>query len=157
MSRVWKFGDHVSTDDIIAGKYLVGLSGEEMARHVMENLDPDFPKRVRPGDVILAGRNFGCGSSREHAPLALRAAGISAVVALSFARIFYRNAINLGLPVLTCKSTEGFQSGDEVRLDLEEFRLTNLKTGAVLQLDPLPPFVMEILKAGGLIPYLKSR
>jgi 3-isopropylmalate/(R)-2-methylmalate dehydratase small subunit len=157
MARAWVFGDHVSTDDIIAGKYLVKCDPKELAAHVMENIDPGFSGRVRPGDIIVAGLNFGCGSSREHAPLALKAAGISAVVAESFARIFYRNSINLGLPVLTGRVKGEFQSGDEVELDLDSFRLRNLRSGKVVSLDPLPPFILDILKAGGLVEYMKKR
>lgn len=157
MARAWVFGDHVSTDDIIAGKYLVKCNPKELAAHVMENVDPGFSGRVRPGDIIVAGLNFGCGSSREHAPLALKAAGISAVVAESFARIFYRNSINLGLPVLTGRVKGEFQSGDEVELDLDSFRLRNLRSGKVVSLDPLPPFILDILKAGGLVEYMKKR
>ena len=157
MARAWVFGDDVSTDDIIAGKYLVKCDPKELAAHVMENIFPDFPKLVKPGDIIVAGRNFGCGSSREHAPLALKAAGISAVVAESFARIFYRNSINLGLPALTARLGGEFQSGDEVELDLEHFRLKNLRSGKVFSLAPLPPFILEILKAGGLVEYLKKK
>jgi 3-isopropylmalate/(R)-2-methylmalate dehydratase small subunit len=157
MARAWVFGDHVSTDDIIAGKYLVKCNPKELAAHVMENVDPGFSGRVRPGDIIVAGLNFGCGSSREHAPLALKAAGISAVVAESFARIFYRNSINLGLPVLTGRVKGEFQSGDEVELDLDSFKLRNLRSGKVVSLDPLPPFILDILKAGGLVEYMKKR
>ncbi|MEM2282924.1 MAG: 3-isopropylmalate dehydratase small subunit [Candidatus Hadarchaeales archaeon] len=157
MPKVWVFGDNVSTDDIIAGKYLTSTDPVYLASHVMENLDPEFARRVGRGDVILAGKNFGCGSSREHAPLALKAAGISAVVARSFARIFFRNSINLGLPPLTCETTEGFQGGDEVRLDLESFTLHNLRSGAVLKLSPLPPFILQILRAGGMVEYLRRR
>jgi 3-isopropylmalate/(R)-2-methylmalate dehydratase small subunit len=155
MARVWVFGDDVSTDDIIAGKYLVKLDPKELAAHVMENLNPEFCRKVKPGDLIVAGRNFGCGSSREHAPLALKAAGISAVVAESFARIFYRNSINLGLPVLTGRVRGEFQSGDEAELSLEQFTLRNLRTGKVFELASLPPFILEILKAGGLVEHLR--
>jgi 3-isopropylmalate/(R)-2-methylmalate dehydratase small subunit len=157
MARAWVFGDNISTDDIIAGKYLVKCDPKELAAHVMENIAPDFPKKIRPGDIIVAGRNFGCGSSREHAPLALKAAGISAVVAESFARIFYRNSINLGFPVLTSKVRGEFESGDEVELDLEKFVLRNLRSGKVISLNPLPPFILDILRAGGLIEYMKRK
>ncbi|MEM2250523.1 MAG: 3-isopropylmalate dehydratase small subunit [Candidatus Hadarchaeales archaeon] len=157
MPRAWVYGDHISTDDIIAGRYLAKHDWTEWGKHAMENIDPDFSKRVKPGDVIIAGKNFGCGSSREQAPIALKAAGVSAVVAESFARIFYRNAINQGLPVLTSPGIKNeFQNGDEVEINMSEGWIKNLRTNKVLKVQPLPNFVLEILKEGGLINYLKK-
>lgn len=157
MARAWVYGDHISTDDIIAGRYLAKHDPTEWGKHAMENIDPEFSKRVRPGDVIIAGKNFGCGSSREQAPIALKAAGISAVVAESFARIFYRNAINQGLPVLTCPNIKNeFQNGDEVEINMKEGWIKNMRTKKILKIQPLPDFVLEILKAGGLVNYLKK-
>ncbi len=156
MARAWVFGDNVDTDQIIAGRYLVKLDPRELAKHVMEAADPKFASKVRRGDVIIAGRNFGCGSSRERAPLALKAAGISAIVAESFARIFYRNAVNRGLPVLTCAGVRrGFKTGDKVGVDMREGEARNLSTGKTFRVEPLPDFLLTILRAGGLLPYLK--
>jgi 3-isopropylmalate/(R)-2-methylmalate dehydratase small subunit len=156
MARAWVFGDDVDTDQIIAGRYLVKLDPHELAKHVMEAVDPKFASKVRKGDVIIAGRNFGCGSSRERAPLALKAAGISAIVAESFARIFYRNAVNRGLPVLTCPGVRNeFKPGDGVRVDARKGEVHNLRTGKTLKTEPLPDFMLRIIQAGGLLPYLK--
>lgn len=156
MARAWVYGDDVSTDDIIAGRYLVKHDPRELGRHAMENIDPKFASRVRRGDVIVAGRNFGCGSSREEAPIALKAAGISAVVAESFARIFYRNSINQGLPALTCPGAcKEFKNGNGVKVDFERGEVHNTTTGRIFRAQPLPEFVLTILRAGGLIPYLK--
>jgi len=158
MSRAWVFGDDVDTDQIIAGRYLVKLDPRELAKHVMEAADPKFASEVRKGDVIIAGRNFGCGSSRERAPLALKAAGVSAVVAESFARIFYRNAINLGLPVLTCAGVhKGFKTGDKIGVDMRGGKVQNLSTGKTFKAEPLPDFLSEIVHAGGLLRYMKRR
>ncbi len=158
MHRAWVYGDHVSTDDIIAGRYLAKHDPAEWGRHAMENIDPEFSKRVSQGDVIVAGKNFGCGSSREQAPIALKAAGVSAVVAESFARIFYRNAINQGLPVLTCPGvSKKFKSGDEVEVNLKEGWIKNVRTGEKIAVQPLPDFILDILNAGGLIPYLREK
>jgi len=157
MSRAWVFGDDVDTDQIIAGRYLVKLDPRELAKHVMEAADPKFASEVRKGDVIIAGRNFGCGSSRERAPLALKAAGVSAVVAESFARIFYRNAINLALPVLTCSGVrKGFKTGNEIRVDVRRGRIHNLTTNKTFKAEPLPDFLSEIIRAGGLLRYMKK-
>lgn len=158
MARAWVFGDHVDTDQIIPGRYLVTLDPRELAKHVMEPLDPKFALRVQRGDVIVAGKNFGCGSSRERAPLALKAAGISAVVAESFARIFYRNAVNCGLPPVVCPSVrKGFRSGDEIEVDVRRGVVKNLRTKRVFKTEPLPEFMMEVIQAGGLIPYLRKK
>ncbi len=158
MAKAWVFGNDISTDDIIAGRYLVKRDPKELAKHVMEAVDPAFHAKVMSGDVIVAGRNFGCGSSREHAPMALRAAGVSAIVAESFARIFYRNAINQGLPVLASKEARGgFKTGDEIKLDVAKGEVNNARTKKTFRAEPLPDFVMNILKAGGLLAYLRQR
>lgn len=157
MPRAWVFGDNIDTDQIIAGRYLAKTDPRELAKHAMETIDPKFAARVRAGDVIIAGRNFGCGSSREHAPVALKAAGISAIVAESFARIFYRNAINQGLPAVVCKrARKGFKSGDGVEVDLEGGMVHNLTTGKSFKCEPLPEFILGILRAGGMLSYLKQ-
>jgi 3-isopropylmalate/(R)-2-methylmalate dehydratase small subunit len=155
--RVWKYGDNVNTDVIIPGKYLVITDPVELGRHAMEGIDDQFSLKVKSGDVIVGGRNFGCGSSREHAPVALKAAGVGAVVAESLARIFYRNSINLGLPVLECRGvSEVFEQGDLIAVDVFEGRVTNLNRGRSLQAVPLPEFIVGILSSGGLTPYLKQ-
>lgn len=147
------FGDDVNTDYIISGKYkFKTLDMKELASHVMEDLDPDFSKKVKPGDFVVAGRNFGCGSSREQAPLALIHAGIGAVLAVSFARIFYRNAINTGLPVIEC-DTSGIESGDQLLVDLEKGFIKNLTKGTEISIKPLPPFMLKVLADGGLAPH----
>jgi 3-isopropylmalate/(R)-2-methylmalate dehydratase small subunit len=156
MTRAWVFGDNISTDLIIPGRYLVDHEPSKLAKHAMEGADLKFAERVRKGDVIVAGKNFGCGSSREQAPVALKGAGISAIIAGSFARIFYRNSINQGLPALTYRGgRKGFKSGDEVKVDLKEGTVRNLKTNKTLKAEPLPPLMLEIVNAGGLLPYLK--
>lgn len=150
------FGDDVNTDYIISGKYkFKTLDMDELACHCMEDIDPDFSRRVRPGDFVVAGGNFGCGSSREQAPLVILHAGIGAVLARSFARIFFRNAINKGLPAVEC-DTSGIQAGDELEVDLGEGRVRNLTRGTEAAISPLPPVMMEILKEGGLTDYLKK-
>ena len=157
--RVWKFGDNVDTDVILPFKYKARtIDPQELAQHVMEGIDPDFPKKVRPGDIIVAGRNFGCGSSREQALLAIKAAGIVAVVAESFARIFFRNAINVGLPVLEVKGiSEKTDSGDVLQIDLQQGIVRNLSKGLTFKAVPMPDMLMEILKEGGLVNYIKKR
>jgi 3-isopropylmalate/(R)-2-methylmalate dehydratase small subunit len=156
--RMWKYGDNVDTDVIIPARYLNMSAPEELAEHCMEDLDPTFARAVQPGDVVVAGENFGCGSSREHAPLAIKGAGVSCVVARSFARIFYRNAINVGLPILESPAAaEDAESGHQVEIDLESGRIRNLTTGAVYQAEPYPPFMMEIITAGGLVQYTRRR
>lgn len=157
VGRAWRLGDDVNTDLILPGRYLELTDPLEMARHALEGLIPSFPERVRPGDVIVAGRNFGCGSSREHAPLALKHAGVGAVVAVSFARIFYRNAINIGLPALQCPEAPSTTAeGDILEIDLTGGSIRNLRTGVELQFTPLPRFVLEIIREGGLTRYLRS-
>jgi len=156
--RVWKFGDNINTDLIIAGKYKYDtLDMKEMAKHTFEALRPDFYKKVKEGDIIVAGRNFGCGSSREQAPLVLKALGIKVIVAESFARIFYRNAINLGLLALECNGvSRAVEEGDVVRIKLEEGTVENISSGATLIFKPLPKLILEIFKEGGLVPYVKK-
>ena len=156
MTKAWVFGGDVSTDLIIPGRYLVNRDPAELAEHAMEGADPNFAVKVRKGDVIIAGENFGCGSSREQAPVALKGAGISAIVAESYARIFYRNAINQGIPALICHGVcKGFKSGDNVEVDLEVGTVRNLRTNKTFKTEPLPPLMLEITNSGGLIPYLK--
>jgi 3-isopropylmalate dehydratase small subunit len=155
--RAWRFGDHINTDLIIPGRYLDDYSPQNLAAHVMEDADPEFPKLVRAGDVIVAGRNFGCGSSREQAPLALKHAGVAAVVAGSFARIFYRNAINVGLPVIVCPSAVSkIAQGEEAAIDMGKGEIT-LSNGERLSFVPLPDFLLRILQEGGLVPYTQKR
>lgn len=154
--HVWKFGDDISTDHIIAGRYLTSVDPKVLSEHVMENVDPQFVKNVKPGDVIVAGTNFGCGSSREQAPLALMAAGISCVAAATFARIFYRNAINIGFPVIECPGLpEEVREGDMITVDLAAGHVV-LPSGATIRFQPLPPNILEILNAGGLVPKLRA-
>ncbi len=155
--KVWIFGDDVNTDLIIPGKYLELVDPEEMAEHAMEGIDPDFPKKIQEGDFVVGGTNFGCGSSREHAPLALKYAGISAVIAESFARIYYRNSINIGLPALECPGiTEAVEEGDAVEVDVAGGTIKITRTGAELSFTPLPDFMLEVLNDGGLVGYLKK-
>ncbi|MBC7119948.1 MAG: 3-isopropylmalate dehydratase small subunit [Methanobacteriaceae archaeon] len=154
--KVWKFEDDIDTDQIIPGRYLVIRDPKKLAKHLMEGIDPQFPDKVKKGDFIVAGKNFGCGSSREHAPLALKGAGISAVIAESFARIFYRNAINLGIPLLEAPGiSKHLETGDEIEIDLEKGIIK--KDKREFKFKKLPEFMVEILKKGGLIPYLKNK
>jgi len=155
--RVWKFSDNIDTDVIIPYKYKArSIDPKELAEHCMEGIDPEFSKKVKKGDFIVAGRNFGCGSSREQAPVAIKACGISAVIAESFARIFYRNAINIGLPAIICKDiSKETNEGDLIELDLSEGVVKNLSTGKVMKANKQPEFLERMLKAGGLIEYYK--
>jgi 3-isopropylmalate/(R)-2-methylmalate dehydratase small subunit len=156
--RAWKYGDNVDTDAIIPARYLNVSTPDELAAHCMEDIDASFVSQVRPGDMIVGGANFGCGSSREHAPLAIKAAGVSCVIAKSFARIFYRNAINIGLPILECpEAVPGIETGQTLEVDLVEGTVTNLATGEAFQAEPYPPFLMNIISAGGLIPYTRQK
>jgi 3-isopropylmalate dehydratase small subunit len=153
-----KFGHNVDTDAIIPARYLNTSDPAELARHVMEDADPAFPQKVRPGDIIVAQKNFGCGSSREHAPLAIKAAGVSVVIAHSFARIFYRNAINIGLPILESpEAALKIAAGDRVRVDLAAGRVDNLTSGEQYQATPFPLFMQDLIEKGGLIPYVQWR
>lgn len=154
---VHKYGDNIDTDVIIPARYLNRTGAEELARHCLEDLDPSFAGRVRPGDVIVAGNNFGCGSSREHAPLAIKAAGVACVVAGSFARIFFRNAINIGLPILECAAAAaGAESGDVLEIDLESGRIVNAARKRTCLAAPFPGFILELVRAGGLVASLRA-
>ncbi len=156
--RAHVYGDNVNTDVIIPARYLTSSDADELARHCMEDIDPEFAAKLKPGDVIVAGENFGCGSSREHAPVAIKAAGISAVIAGTFARIFFRNAINIGLPALACPEAAGdIEDGDEVAVDLASGRIENVTRGRSYQAEPFPAFLREIVEAGGLVPYTRKR
>ncbi len=156
--KVHKYGDNVDTDAIIPARYLNVSTPEELARHCMEDIDSAFAGTVQAGDVIVAGENFGCGSSREHAPLAIKGAGVSCVIAENFARIFYRNAINVGLPILECaEAVEEMDGGDRLTVDLVAGVITNKRTGRAYQTSPFPTFIMEIIRAGGLVPYTRRR
>lgn len=155
--KVWKFGDDVDTDIIIPGRYLVLTREDELATCVMEGCDPNFYKKVKKGDIIVAGKNFGCGSSREHAPIAIKGAGISAVVAESFARIFYRNSINIGLLLIEAKDISGhITEGNEIQIDVDKGILTDLNTSKKFEIKALPEFMLGIMNEGGLINYLKN-
>ena len=154
--KVWKYGANVDTDAIIPARYLSLSTPEELARHCMEDVDPEFAQKVQPGDIIVATTNFGCGSSREHAPLAIKGAGVSCVIANTFARIFYRNAINIGLPILECPQAEEIEAGQTLEVELETGRIHNLDTGQTFQAEPYPEFMMSIIQAGGLIEYTRK-
>jgi len=156
--KTHKFGTNIDTDAIIPARYLNTSDPAELAKHCMEDADPDFMKKMSKGDLIVADENFGCGSSREHAPIAIKEAGISAVIAKTFARIFFRNAINIGLPILECpEAVDGIASGDEVQIDLETGKITNVTKNKTYQSIPFPPFMQELISAGGLINYTKSK
>ncbi|MBM3255041.1 MAG: 3-isopropylmalate dehydratase small subunit [Candidatus Omnitrophica bacterium] len=155
--RVHKFGADINTDDIIAAKYLVTTDASELGKHCMENIAPDFSQKVRHGDIIVAGKNFGCGSSREHAPRALKGCGISAVVAPSFAGIFFRNAINVGMPFLELEDVNKIADGDELEIDLSSGIIKNLSDGEIYKTEPFPQFLQEILKYNGLMNWIKAR
>ena len=156
--RVHTYGDNVDTDVIIPARYLNTSSHEELAAHCMEDIDKDFVSRVRPGDILVARKNFGCGSSREHAPIAIKASGISCVIASTFARIFYRNAINIGLAILECdEAARDIQAGDEVKVDFDTGIITNLTTGKTYQAEPFPPFIQNIIQKGGLLASIQDR
>ncbi len=156
--KTWKFGDDVDTDAIIPARYLNTTSAKELASHCMEDADPGFASRVKPGDIIAAGKNFGCGSSREHAPIAIKAAGVSCVVARSFARIFYRNAFNMGLPILECpEGAERIRTGDELEIDLDSGIIENHTRQETYRAQAIPPFMQKLVKAGGLIEYVQEQ
>lgn len=154
--KVWNFGANIDTDVIIAARYLNSSDPEHLAAHVMEDADPDFPNKLNKGDIIVAGENFGCGSSREHAPIALKAAGVAAVVAPSFARIFYRNAFNMGLPIFELPESLEIKEGEEISIDLDSGEITNLTTQKVYKFIPIPEFMQELIASGGLINYAKA-
>ncbi len=154
--KVWKFKNNIDTDLIIPARYLNTFDPAELAKHVMEDADASFAGKVKKGDIIVAGDNFGCGSSREHAPIAIKAAGVSAVIANSFARIFFRNSINVGLPILEIKDTSKINEGDELDIDLEKGQIKDLTTGQTFNAEPFPPFMKKIIEKGGLINYVRS-
>ena len=155
---VIKYGDNIDTDVIIPARYLNTSNIEELAAHCMEDLDKDFVNKVKPGDIMVAGKNFGCGSSREHAPAVLKASGIACVIAETFARIFYRNAINIGLPIMECpEAAKDIEDGDEVSVDIYTGVITNKSKGKTYQGTPFPEFMQDIMKAGGLINYVKEK
>jgi 3-isopropylmalate/(R)-2-methylmalate dehydratase small subunit len=155
MGRAWKLHDNVNTDEIIPGRYNVTTDRASLAQHCLCEVRPDFPSGVRPGDVLVGGRNFGCGSSREHAPIAIQACGVSAVVAPSFARIFYRNAVNIGLPVVVCRDASRIEDGDDVEVDAAAGTVTNRTQGETYRAEPLPPFVAQIAAAGGILELIR--
>jgi len=149
--KVWNFGSNIDTDLIIAARYLNSSDPDHLAKYVMEDADPDFPSKVQPGDIIVAGENFGCGSSREHAPIALKAAGIAAVIAPTFARIFYRNAFNMGLPIFELENANEIIEGQEISIDLDAGTIENNTTEKSYKFTPIPPFMQELLSCGGLM------
>lgn len=156
--RVHKFGSNVDTDGIIPAQYLESTDRQMLAKHCMEDLDKEFASRVKPGDMIVAETNFGCGSSREHAPIAIKATGIGCVVAKSFARIFYRNAIDIGLPILESEeAVEGIDNGDLVEVDLASGDIVNVSKGKTFRAKPFPEFILQLISAGGLVEYTKRR
>lgn len=155
--KAWKFGDNVDTDQIIPARYLVTSDSEELGRHCMEDAEPEFSKKVRIGDVLVGLRNFGCGSSREHAPIAIKAAGVSAVIAKSFARIFYRNSINLGLPLFETEAADRIEQGNDLEVNPVTGEIQNLTKGERYQAQPLPGFAREIMASGGLMKYVAKK
>lgn len=156
--KVHKYGSNVDTDVIIPARYLNTTVPEELATHCMEDIDSDFVKKVKPGDIIVAEENFGCGSSREHAPIAIKASGISAVIAKTFARIFYRNAINIGLPIFQCpEAADAIRSGDDVEIDTSTGTITDITTGQTFKAMPFPDFMQELISVGGLMEYAKKK
>lgn len=156
--RVHQYGDNVDTDVIIPARYLNTADHKELAAHCMEDIDKDFVHKVQPGDILVAHQNFGCGSSREHAPIAIKESGISCVIAATFARIFYRNAINIGLAILECpEASEKIEAGDEVSIDFDTGLITNATKGETYQANPFPDFIKEIIQAGGLMADIKKR
>lgn len=154
--KVWKFGDNIDTDLIIAARYLNTSEPSQLAKYVMEDADPDFVSKMQVGDIIVAGENFGCGSSREHAPIALKAAGVSAVIAPTFARIFYRNAFNMGLPIFELPEANEIDEGDEVKIDMSSGEVINITKGKSYKFTPIPEFMQELVQAGGLINFAKN-
>ncbi|MGA2091624.1 MAG: 3-isopropylmalate dehydratase small subunit [Endomicrobiales bacterium] len=153
-----RYGANINTDEIIPARYLNTSDPMELAKHCMEDLDKDFMKKMKPGDFIVAEQNFGCGSSREHAPIAIKKAGVSAIIATTFARIFFRNAINIGLPILECpEAVKKIKSGDVLSIDLSTGTIKNVTRSEVYHAQPFPPFMQEIIKRGGLLNYLKQK
>ena len=155
--NVFKYPDNVDTDVIIPARYLNTSDHKELASHCMEDIDSEFTKKVKTGDIIVADKNFGCGSSREHAPIAIKASGISCVIAKTFARIFFRNSINIGLPILECpEAVDGISAGDEVEVDFATGDIFNLTTGKSYKAEPFPPFMQSLIEAGGLAEFIKE-
>ncbi|MBN2190464.1 MAG: 3-isopropylmalate dehydratase small subunit [Candidatus Aureabacteria bacterium] len=156
--KAWKFGNDINTDEIIPARYLNSSDPVELAKHCMEDADPDFPRKISKGDIIIGGKNFGCGSSREHAPISIKAAGISCVIAVSFARIFFRNAFNMGLPIFNCpEAVEDIKEGDEIQVSPETGLIKNLTKGMEYKANPIPEFMRDLLKAGGLMKYVTAQ
>lgn len=156
--KVWKFGDNIDTDVIIPARHLTTFDPKELARHCMEDKEPSFAQKVKPGDIIVAGRNFGCGSSREHAPIALKGCGLSCVVARSFARIFFRNAFNMGLLIFECPEVvDAVKEGDTMEIDAVSGKISIVEKGLSFAAQPIPPFMQELLRDGGLIPHIMKR
>jgi 3-isopropylmalate/(R)-2-methylmalate dehydratase small subunit len=156
--KAWKFGNNIDTDVIIPARYLNTSDPSELGKHCMEDADPKFVEKVSPGDIVVGGENFGCGSSREHAPIAIKAAGVSSVVAASFARIFYRNAINIGLPIFESpEAAKAIEEGDQIEIDSANGIIKNITKGEEYKASPFPEFMQEIMSAGGLISYVKGR
>lgn len=154
--KVWNFGANIDTDIIIAARYLNSSDPEHLAKYIMEDSDPDFPNKLKKGDIIVAGENFGCGSSREHAPIALKAAGVAAIVAPTFARIFYRNAFNMGLPIFELPESLEIKEGENISIDLDKGLIINNTTKKEYEFTAIPPFMQELIAVGGLINYAKE-
>lgn len=155
--KVWRYGDNIDTDVIIPARYLNTFDPKELAKHCMVDIDKDFAQKVKAGDIMVGGKNFGCGSSREHAPVAIKACGVPVIIAASFARIFYRNGINVGLPLMEIgDNVERIHAGDKLSVDLSSGQIRDLTTGETFQATPLPGFIQDIAKAGGLIQYVKE-
>jgi 3-isopropylmalate/(R)-2-methylmalate dehydratase small subunit len=154
---IYKFGDDIDTDLIIPARYLNTSDPQELAKHCMEDADPGFAGKVAPGDIIVGGKNFGCGSSREHAPIAIKAAGVSCVVAESFARIFYRNAFNMGLPILECENTAAFNTGGKLSVDFDTGEIVLEDSGERFASRPIPPFMQALVKSGGLMKHIRKK
>ena len=158
LGHVFKYGDNVDTDVIIPARYLNSFDAQELASHAMVDIDPDFVKNVKKGDLIVANKNFGCGSSREHAPISIKASGVSCVIAETFARIFYRNAINIGLPIIECpQAAKEIQAGDEVEVDFDSGIITDVTTGKKFQGQAFPPFMQKIIDCEGLVNYINQK
>lgn len=157
-AHTFKYGDDVNTDEIIPARYLNTSDPDELAAHCMEDIDKDFINKMKKGDIIVAGKNFGCGSSREHAPISIKAAGVSCVIAESFARIFYRNCINIGLPIFeSSQAAREIKDGDEIEVDSSQGIIMNITQGKQYHIKPLPPFIQEIISSNGLIPWVKKK
>jgi len=155
--RAWIFGNDINTDEIIPAKYLITSEPEELGKHLFADLIPNFYQKIAKGDFLVAGKNFGCGSSREHAPWAIKGCGVSCVIAISFARIFFRNAINIGLPILECHQANEIKAGDLLEVGLKEGRINNVTQNKIYETQPFPEFLQELVKRGGLMNYVKSR